>query len=147
VATPQQDVSGNGPANSRTIVISQAASYPLREHPYASLFPLVQGSDFNDLVEDVRQHGVREPIALHHRPILDGRNRYRAAQAAGVPCLTRVCKGYDPAAFVVSANIHRRHLTEQRRGLIATLLKADPTKSNRQVAKIAGQPSVRCEGA
>lgn len=45
----------------------------------------------------------------------------------------------DPYEYVVSANIHRRHLTaEQKRDLIAKLLKADPTKSNRQVAKMVG---------
>ena len=42
----------------------------------------------------------------------------------------------DPYAFVLSANVHRRHLTaEQRRDLIAKVLKADPAKSNRQIAK------------
>ena len=41
-----------------------------------------------------------------------------------------------PYAYVTSANIHRRHLTaEQKRELIAKLIEADPTKSNRQIAK------------
>jgi DNA-binding Lrp family transcriptional regulator len=47
-------------------------------------------------------------------------------------------QGIDPYAFVISANIHRRHLTGyQRDELIAKLLKADPTKSNRRIAKMA----------
>jgi hypothetical protein len=42
----------------------------------------------------------------------------------------------DPYAFVISANIHRRHLTaEQKRELIAKLIKATPEKSNRQIAE------------
>ena len=42
----------------------------------------------------------------------------------------------DPYAFVLSANIHRRHLTaEQKRDLIAKLVKAKPEQSDRQVAK------------
>jgi hypothetical protein len=42
----------------------------------------------------------------------------------------------DPYAFVISANVLRRHLTvEQRRDLIAKLLKASPDKSNRQIAE------------
>jgi hypothetical protein len=42
----------------------------------------------------------------------------------------------DPFAYVVSANIHRRHLTgEQKRELIAKILKAKPEASNRQIAK------------
>jgi hypothetical protein len=39
-------------------------------------------------------------------------------------------------AFIISANIHRRHLpVEQKRELIAKLIKATPEKSDRQIAK------------
>ena len=42
----------------------------------------------------------------------------------------------DPYAFVLSANLHRRHLTpEQKRELIVKVLKAKPEQSNRQTAK------------
>jgi hypothetical protein len=44
----------------------------------------------------------------------------------------------DPYAVVVSLNAHRRHLTaEQKRGVISTLLKATPEKSDRQIADTA----------
>ena len=39
-------------------------------------------------------------------------------------------------AYVISKNIRRRHLTlEQKRELIEKLLRADPTKSDRQIAR------------
>jgi hypothetical protein len=45
-------------------------------------------------------------------------------------------RGCDPYTFVLSANVHRRHLTpEQKRELIAKLLKAKPEASNLAVAK------------
>ena len=41
----------------------------------------------------------------------------------------------DLYALVLSYNVHRRHLTaEQRRELIAKVLKATPQKSNRKIA-------------
>jgi hypothetical protein len=44
----------------------------------------------------------------------------------------------DPLAYIVSQNILRRHLgTEDKRDVIAALLRADPAKSNRAVAGTA----------
>lgn len=46
--------------------------------------------------------------------------------------------GVDPYAYVMSANMHRRHLTaEQKREVIAAVLKARPSTSDRAVAKAA----------
>jgi hypothetical protein len=44
----------------------------------------------------------------------------------------------DPYAIALSLNVHRRHLTnEQKRDLIAKLLKLDPGKSDRQIGEMA----------
>jgi hypothetical protein len=89
----------------------------------------------------------------------DGRNRLDALEAAGllecspsesgpdfsfetptgrrlVPVkVLRECDGHDPYAYVISANIQRRHLTpEQKREIIAKVIEADPTRSDRQIA-------------
>jgi N6-adenosine-specific RNA methylase IME4 len=91
-------------------------------HPLAGIFPLLEGVDFDQLVDDVRAHGVREPVWLYEGEILDGRNRYRAAAVAGVPCPTRLYEGDDPVAFVVSLNLKRRHLSESQRAMVAAKL-------------------------
>jgi ParB-like chromosome segregation protein Spo0J len=111
-------------------------------HPLANVFPLLEGGEFNTMIEDIKAHGLNELIVLYEGKILDGRNRYRACISAGVEPRYREMdfSSYaEAAAYVISANIHRRHLTaEQRRDLIEKLLKADPSKSDRWHAKEIG---------
>ena len=107
-------------------------------HPAADLFPLMEGTEFSALVNDIREHGLIDPIMLHSDgSILDGRNRYRACLEAGVDPVYDTWSGNgSEAALVISRNIHRRHLTrDQKHKLIAALLKEIPERSNRQIAK------------
>ena len=116
--------------------IGKAKEYTF--HPLAALFPLIEGGEYATLVEDIRQHGLNEPIVIHEDMILDGRNRYRACFAAGIEPTFRRFQGDDPYTFVLSANVNRRHLTaEQKHGLIAKILKHQPDLSNRQIAVVA----------
>jgi N6-adenosine-specific RNA methylase IME4/ParB-like chromosome segregation protein Spo0J len=94
----------------------------LEFHPLAEIFPLIEGAEFDDLVADIREHGVHEPVWVHQGQILDGRNRYRASVAAGADCPMREYLGDDPAAFVVSLNLKRRHLSESQRAMVAAKL-------------------------
>jgi hypothetical protein len=105
------------------------------------------------------------PINKHSDPkqymLLDGRNRLDAMTLVGIefeltfdkpqkrwvlstdddsPFLghdnpIKVESPNDPYDYVISANIHRRHLTaEQRRDLISKFLQANPEKSDRAIA-------------
>lgn len=91
-------------------------------HPLANIFPLIEGHAYNELRADVMKHGVREPIWIYEGQILDGRNRYRAASSQGVEFEVREYLGDDPVGFVVSLNLHRRHLTESQRAAVAAKL-------------------------
>jgi ParB-like nuclease domain len=128
-------------------------------HPAAELFPLMAEAELKELADDIKQHGVLEPITLFStdgRPaLLDGRNRLDACALAGLLSLDgdgnlqittngRAARLHywlehqdrDPYALVLSYNAHRRHLTgDQKRELIAKVLKAQPEKSNRAIAK------------
>lgn len=87
-------------------------------HPLADLFPMVEGIEFEELTASVKAHGLYDAITLLDGTILDGRNRYRACQAAGVEPRFEDFTGDDAYAFVASKNLHRRHLTASQRGII-----------------------------
>lgn len=110
-------------------------------HSLANLFPLIEGEGFDALVADVKANGLLDEIVMHEGQILDGRNRYRAAVAAGLMAEDvdwkaswafvefstdgidgvfsgeTIAKG--PLAFVLSKNLARRHLNESQRAMIA----------------------------
>lgn len=87
-------------------------------HPLCTLFPRVTGAEFDALVQDIRANGLRQPIVLHNDMILDGGNRYRACLEAGVQPHFEHYEGESIVAFVLSANLHRRHLSAGQQAAI-----------------------------
>lgn len=99
----------------------------LEYHPFANIFPLLSGADFDGFKADIQEQGQLEPIILLEGKILDGRNRYRVCLELGVTPITKDYDGGDPLAYVVALNLRRRHLTTAQRALIAVeLAKEDP---------------------
>ena len=96
---------------------------PYERHPYSAVWPDMAQDVFADLVEDVKKHGVREPIVLFDGQVLDGWHRYRAACKARVaPSYVELQAHADPAAVVISANAHRRNIKATPRIAAMTLL-------------------------
>lgn len=90
---------------------------PLKEHPAASAFPMMDEKRYSELKADIEAHGQQEPITLCDSLILDGRNRYRALTELGVQPILRTFYG-DPWAYVWSLNGERRDLNAEQRYLI-----------------------------
>jgi hypothetical protein len=92
--------------------------YPV--HPTAALFPLILGAEFGALVADIRDNGQMEPIVIDSDGVLiDGRNRGRACDLLGIAPNVKTYDGADVLQYVISHNLHRRHLTDGQRAMIA----------------------------
>jgi ParB-like chromosome segregation protein Spo0J len=98
--------------------------FPWPVHPAADLFPLLGDDELRELADDIKAHGLHQPIWLYQDRergpmLLDGRNRVRACILAGVPWVKQFYEGDDPIAFSISANEKRRHLTAGQRAFLA----------------------------
>ena len=81
-------------------------------HPAASIFPMLSDEKLIELAEDIEKNGQREPILLLDGLVLDGRNRMAACRLKGCEPATKIVADIeDPVAYVLSLNLHRRHLT------------------------------------
>lgn len=89
-------------------------------HEVAEIFPLIYGNEFVELKEDIRKYGLREPIWTYQGKIIDGRNRFRACQETKTEPRFREWDGQGSLTqFVISLNLHRRHLNSGQRAAIA----------------------------
>jgi ParB-like chromosome segregation protein Spo0J len=156
-AKPAPALTGNGPRDEHSgeplnLSLTAAAARhpadrlttePLPQHPLGKLFPLIEGGEFNELVASIKAYGLRDPIIVHDGMILDGWNRQRACQAAGVDCVYQpLPAGQDPLSFVIDRNLNRRHLTNSQRAIVAAKLanlKDGQTKTGAQICAPVSQ--------
>lgn len=104
-------------------------------HPVCTLFRPLRGQEREDFYLDVELHGIQEPVWTWTPPgeaeqIIDGQNRVSALVVAN---RRRAERGEQPwplptqqwdgrgslIEFVFSRNIHRRHLDETERAMMA----------------------------
>lgn len=77
------------------------------------------------LADDITANGLRDPIVIDvDERIVDGRNRSAACVLAGVDPTYAPFVGSDAEmlSLVISSNLHRRHLTESQRAMVAAEL-------------------------
>lgn len=121
-------------------------------HRFAEAFPLIDGQDFVDFTNDIREQGLRRPIDLFENAILDGRNRYRSLrvlvqtrsilgpgwgsdEGSALSSTTLEPGGSvslfrkfspdvdgDPLDYVASLNLRRRNLSVAQRAMVAARL-------------------------
>lgn len=109
-------------------------------HPAADIFPMMSDEELDKLGDNIKANGLSIRIVFgEHDVVLDGRNRLEAMERAGVPLQSWDIRNYcgDPVAFIISANIHRRHLTkEQQTDLIVAAVRAADDEVNRSCKQL-----------
>jgi ParB-like chromosome segregation protein Spo0J len=101
-------------------------------HPIADIFPMMPEDELDDLAADIAQNGLIHPIVLDDDGrIVDGRNRFRACEKAGVEPSYASLNGHDAAAFIVSANLARRNLTKGQQAMVLAMIYPEPEKGGR----------------
>ena len=89
-------------------------------HPVADIFPMMSDFEFENLKESIRNYGQRESITLWCGQLIDGRNRLKACNELGIaPDICELDEEYDPVQYVIDHNLHRRHLSESQRAMVA----------------------------
>jgi hypothetical protein len=125
-------------------------------HPAAAVFPEMAAADLEALAADIKQNGLVHPIVrTPDGVIIDGRNRLKACEIAGVEPKFEDYTGSNPVGFIVSSNLKRRQLNESQRALIAARLanlgrgqhlaafdSADPSSPGNLMRKFADFESV-----
>lgn len=92
-------------------------------HPLCELFPPMSQFELQAIAEDIKENGQLEPIIVCKGKILDGRNRHRACEIAGVEPFTIEFSptGADrtPEQYIVSQNVLGRHMTQGQKAALA----------------------------
>ena len=92
-------------------------------HPIANVFPMMSNDEFKALKADIKEHGLREPIVFWKNMLVDGRNRLKACEDLGIEAdESELMDETDPVAWVISHNLHRRHLDESQKAMVAAKL-------------------------
>jgi hypothetical protein len=93
----------------------------MKFHPMTDIFPLIEGREFKDLLESIREMGLLVDIWTYKGEIIDGRNRYNACLEAGVEPRFREYTGTEDSLldFLLSVNLWRTHITSSQRAVAA----------------------------
>jgi hypothetical protein len=105
--------------------------FDLPVHPAADVFPMLPDEELDDLVADIKTHGLLQPLIVKAGVLVDGRNRREACRRAGVEPRIEELNGTDPVAYILAVNVNRRHLTKGQRAMAVARLYPEPEKGGR----------------
>jgi len=94
---------------------------------------MMPDAELAGLAADIKDNGLIHPVVTDAtgKIVIDGRNRLRACEIAGVEPNFEKLTGQDPAAFIVSANLNRRNLTKGQQAMALAMIYPEPSKGGR----------------
>jgi hypothetical protein len=88
-------------------------------HEAADIFPAMTDDEFEAFKKDIAENGLQTPIVtLADGKIIDGRHRWRACMETHTEPRYQIHNG-NPWTYVISANLHRRHLNQSQKSMVA----------------------------
>jgi hypothetical protein len=136
----------------RDLPLTILPNFTYEAHYLADDFPMIEGKEFDDLVADIKDKGILNPIVLYDdgsgTKILDGRNRYRAAKTGGHSFTVKDYKTFtgtleEAEAFVNSVNNKRRHMNSAAiQAYLTKVIQRYPKMTNREVERMTGHSHV-----
>jgi ParB-like chromosome segregation protein Spo0J len=96
--------------------------FNLPVHPAAAIFPMLDEEELNELAEDIKANGLIHPLIVKDGQLIDGRNRREACKRVGIVPPVSELDGQDPASYILSANIARRHMNKGQQAMAVAML-------------------------
>lgn len=116
-------------------------------HELALLLPDMTADQRDELKRDIQANGLLDPITTYQGKALDGRHRDAICDELSIKPRYVRYTGSDPAAFVISKNLHRRHLTKPQRDAlgakVAAYFDAEMRKRRSDGGKTGGKTAGR----
>lgn len=115
-----------------------AGNGAMQFHDAANIFP-IDDDNIATLADDIRANKQQVPIELLDGKVIDGRRRWLACKMAGKVPVTKDVEVDDPVAYVLSLNLHRRHLSETQRGMVAARAREIYDQQAKERQKVHGK--------
>ena len=105
---------------------AKQADIDMPVHPAAAIFPMMSDEELDDLAADIKANGQVHDIIVDDGTLIDGRNRLVACKRAGVKPRFGKLNGISAEAYILSANINRRHMTQVQSAMVVAMMYPEP---------------------
>lgn len=109
----------------------------LGRHPLSERYgPTMSAEELHGLADDIKAHGLHEPIIMYEGMVLAGWNRYQACQIAGYePQFREKPESSDPVAVAFGTNFIRRKLGSVQKAFFGAQFCAETGAKQADIAK------------